>query len=278
MDRWILSGVCLAALGLAGWCAARWGGLTRREPAAHDERLGANALVTLRSATVTLYAASIGGILVAGFGGRFFMRILAATSPDSLRGVSTQADEEIGRVTFSGTAFLVVFGGLLAGLVVAVAYRLVRRWLPATAWQAGTITALIAFGVLGANQEVLNPDNKDFRLLSPVWLAVALISATAFLFGVTVGAVHDRLDRGLPLLSRQPRSLAAYAPLLLFALTIVVLPALVAVVLVGSVLAPVVTRVARTPLLVVWGRRAVAVAAAASAFVVASNAFEILTL
>jgi hypothetical protein len=278
VDRWILTGVCLTALGVAAWCAVRWGGLKRDEPREHEDGFGPNALATFRSATVTLYTAAIGGILVAGFGGRLFMRILAATSPDSLRGIKTQADEEIGRVTFGGSAFLIILGGLFAGLAVAGLYRVARRWLPATAWQAGAVTALITFGVFGAGQGLIAADNEDFRLLSPVWLAVLLIAATAVLFGATVGAVHDRLDRGMPTLSRSPKALLAYAPLLAFGLTIIVLPALLAVVLAGGVVAPLVTRAARGAVLVQWGRRVIAVAAAASAFVVASNAVDVLTL
>lgn len=278
MDRWILSGICLAALSVAASLALRWGGLRRPEPPAQDARFGANVLATLRAATVTLYAASISGILVAGFGSRLFMRILAATSPDSLRGVQTQAQEEIGRVTFGGSAFLIVFNGLLAGLITATAYRATRRWLPATAWRAGIVITLVLFGVFGASQDLLAADNKDFRVLSPVWLAIVLIGATALLFGATLAAVHDRLERCLPPLSRQPRALVAYAPLLAYVMTIVALPALVVVSLVGGVLAPAVRRLSAAPPLVRWGRRAVPVAAAISALVVVSNAFDVLTL
>jgi hypothetical protein len=278
VDRWILSAVCVGGLGLAVLLAVRWGGLRRAEPASHDRGYGANALATLRAVTVTLYAAAIAGILVAGLGARLFMRILAATSPDSLRGVSTQADEEIGRVTFGGTAFLVVFGGLLAGLIGAGAYRLGRRWLPKVAWQAGAVTSVVLFGIFGAGQDVLAADNKDFQLLSPVWLAVLLIAATTALFGVTIAAVHDRLEVGLPQLSRSVKSVAAYAPLLLFAMTIVVLPVALSLVIVGGFAAPFAARLAKTPVLVRWGRRAVAAAAAVSVFVVASNAFDVLTL
>jgi hypothetical protein len=278
MDRWILSGVCSAALLTAVVFVLRWGGLQGAERPVATGGFGANALATLRATTVTLYTASVAGILVAGFGGRFFMRILAATSSDALRGVQTQAEEEIGRVTFGGSAFLIVFGGLLAGLVGAGAYRVFRRWLPATAWQAGAVTSLIAFAIFGAGQGLIAADNKDFRLLTPVWLAVLLIAATALLFGATVGAVHDRLERGMPLLAANVRAIAAYVPLLAFTLTIVVLPAVVAVVLAGTVAAPVVSRAARAAVVVRWGRRLVLVASAVSAFVVASNALDVLTL
>jgi hypothetical protein len=278
MDRWILTGVCSAALALAACFAVRWGGLRRAERDEHADTYGANALATLRAVTVTLYTAAIGGILVAGFGGRLFMRILAATSPDNLRGVLTQADEQIGQVTFGGTAFLILFAGMFAGLLGAGAYRLLRRWLPDAAWQAGLVTSLLLFGLFGASQDVLTADNRDFHLLSPTWLAVLLIAATTALFGVTIGAVHERLDRGLPTLSRAPKVLAAYAPLLAFALAIVVLPMALSLVVIGGFAAPFAARAVKTPFVVQWGRRAVALAAAVSAVVVASNAIDVLTL
>ncbi len=280
MDRWILAAACAIALTVAAQCAVRWGGLTRNEDDASDDvgTLVSNALATLRAATVTLYAAAIGGVLVAGFGGRLFMRILGATSPDSLHGVLTDADEEIGKISFGGSLFLILFMGLFSGFIVSLTYRVARRWLPAKAWQAGIVSSLLAFGVFGAGINLLATRNKDFRVLSPVWLAVTLILATAALLGATTGAVHDRLDRGMPTLAKERRAVLAYAPLLLFAVTVPVLPALAAIVLVGSMFAPLFRRAGHAQGLITWGRRAVPVAAAISAFVVASNAIGVLTL
>jgi len=78
----------------------------------------------------------------------------------------------------------------------------------------------------------LSPDNSDFSILEPVWLAVGLLCATAILFGTTFAAIVAKLDATLvpvtALRSSAPRGhKVAYASLVLL---IIATPLLAAVV------------------------------------------------
>jgi hypothetical protein len=48
----------------------------------------------------------------------------------------------------------------------------------------------------------LSPDNVDFSILRPLWLAVVLVCATAVLFGMTFSALVARFDDTLVPLDR----------------------------------------------------------------------------
>jgi hypothetical protein len=166
---------------------------------------------TARSFAVAINTALITGVLVGGGGGRLFMRIMAATSGDDAQGAITQADEVVGEITLGGTIALVFFGGVFAGVSVAGIYLLVRRWLPAVPWQAGVVLGALALGVGGRASELLHPDNRDFTLLRPVGLAVAMVVILTVFFGVVFVTVFERLDRAMPPLAWRP-ALIAYLP------------------------------------------------------------------
>ena len=121
------------------------------------------------------------------------MRLLAATSGSAAQGRLTEAGERVGEITTGGTIGFLVFVGLGGGLVTAVAYLVVRRWLPRTAGAAGPVVGLILVGSLGV-LDPLSPDNVDFAILRPTWLAIAAVVATGLLFASTYTAVAARLD------------------------------------------------------------------------------------
>jgi hypothetical protein len=68
-------------------------------------------------------------------------------------------------------------------------------------------------------------------ILSPKWLAVVMFTVLLPLYGLVLGSLVARLDAAYPELSARPKTLAAYAPLLLFVplLPVVVPLALIAV-------------------------------------------------
>ena len=66
------------------------------------------------------------GVLVAGFLGRFVMRVLAAMSGDGAQGLLTDADEVVGEITLSGSIAFVVFVGLGAGAIAALVLLVAR--------------------------------------------------------------------------------------------------------------------------------------------------------
>ena len=76
----------------------------------------------------------------------------------------------------------------------------------------------------------LSQDSVDFIILSPPWLGVTLVAATALLFGMTFTALAARLDATLPSLRRPWSALSwrhrlAYASLICLLIPVLALPA-----------------------------------------------------
>ena len=150
-------------------------------------------LPALRTVGAVFTAGVIAGVLVLGIVGRLVMRILGATSGNA-QGHLTEAGETVGEITFGGSAGFLVFVGLGGGIVCAAAYIFIRNWLPSKAGAAGLIFGLLVTGTLGV-ADALAPENVDFVILTPRWLAVLLVVVTGFLFATTFTAISARLDQ-----------------------------------------------------------------------------------
>ena len=219
MDVVVLVGVCGAGLLAAAAAVVRWGGLVPGpRPLVADEATMVTLRRLLRSLSIAFLAGGLAGLLTAGLGGRLMMRILAATSSERVQGFPTDAEETVGEITFGGSASFVLFTGVTGGLLGATVYFAVRRWLPGrSARTSGLLLGLLALG-LAPVTDALNQDNRDFTILDPDPLAVALIVGIFLLGGMTVVSVVERADRSWPVLEGRPSlaTVAAYAPLLLF--------------------------------------------------------------
>lgn len=214
-DAVVLSAICLFGLGLSVWMILAWGRLpVDRQPllveSAEPRELMSR---TLRMAVVGIVGGIIAGVLVAGLGGRLMMRILAATSGDSSQGLVTEAHEIVGEITMAGSIGFVVFNGIFFGMIGGIGYPLVRRWLPSPSWLGGFFYGIALLGL--APLDALNPDNTDFSILRPSWLAVLLVCCLFPLYGMTVASVAERLDRSWPGIGTRPRGILACSPLLL---------------------------------------------------------------
>lgn len=205
--------------------------LTGREPFA--ERLA----VTAGRTGGMLAGALIAGLLTIGAGGRLMMRILAATSSDEVQGLQTAAEEVIDEVSVDGSVFLIVALGIGAGALGLALSAVLRRWLPDRSAAAGLIGVAIGAGLLVRPSGLLASSNRDFTLLSPVSLAVALCIATLLLFGTTFGVLVDRLAPRWPRPGWSPRGVASLLP---FA-SLVLAPPLFAVAVAGVLLGAVVS-------------------------------------
>lgn len=123
----------------------------------------------MKRAILGAAAGSISGALIGGVLGRVAMLILRLTSPDSLNGVMTDDEFEIGTFTLSGSLNLLVasaFFGSVIGLFVVLS----RAFIEAPWWSP-------AWGVAGATvigALVISDDGVDFTLLEPLWLAIAM--------------------------------------------------------------------------------------------------------
>jgi hypothetical protein len=239
----VVIGVCVVVV-LAGLVAVvRWGGLTVEPPRTPDPGdppdpgepppVGEVVRRYLWDLNLAVIAGIGAGVVAAGAGGRLVMRLLAVTAGDGAQGRITEADQVVGRISVGGTLGFVIFTALFFGTASGGAYLLLRRWLPAG--RAGGL----AFGGLllllaGTRLEPLREGNVDFDLVGPGWVSVVAFSALVLFHGMLVAALAGRASRAVPPLAREPRAIAAHAPLLLLAplAPVVVLLALLGVIVV----------------------------------------------
>ncbi len=130
------------------------------------------------------------GVLVAGGGSRVAMFVLRLTSPDWVRGLTSDDGFVIGRFTLSGTYNLLALGAAV-GIVGAAAYRAVSPWLLGPGWFRRLTVAAAAGAVVGSM--LVHADGIDFTVLEPTWLAVGLFVALPAVFGATIGDAVDRV-------------------------------------------------------------------------------------
>lgn len=139
---------------------------------------------------VVLVAGIPTGVVVAGVGSRVAMLILRLTSPESVLGTTSDDGFEIGRVTFGGTYNLLMMGAAV-GVIGAVAYRAVAPWLLGPTWLRRLTVGAASGAVIGSI--VIHADGRDFRVLTPLWLAVGLFVALPAVFGVAISMAVDRM-------------------------------------------------------------------------------------
>lgn len=161
----------------------------------------------------SLVGCVIAGIIVMGAGGRLMMRIIAATSPEHAQGLVTDMDAIVGVSTAGGTASFILFVGSGAGVIGWLLRMATRRLLPDRSSIAGLVGAGIGAGLLARSSSLLDPANHDFQILSPAWLAVAMILLLVILFGVALAQLSDRLA-GSWRVPRTRRDIVWLAPLL----------------------------------------------------------------
>src|SRR5687768_3404562 len=99
----------------------------------------------------------LSGILVGGVLGRIAMRVSGFTAGPALVGVTTANGNRVGDITFGGTLALVIFVGLVSGVLGGIVYAIVEPWLGrARPWHG------LLYGVgllLTAGFTVLDPAN-----------------------------------------------------------------------------------------------------------------------
>lgn len=148
----------------------------------------------LRAIGVAAIAGGLAGILVGGIGSRVAMRISGAMSDPILVGSARTANGNIvGDVTVGGTLGLIVFGGLLPGLIGGMIYAAVRPWLVPLGRLGGFAFGLVLLAALGP--VIIEPFNIDFRKFGSPALNVALFALLFPLFGIAVASAVDRLER-----------------------------------------------------------------------------------
>lgn len=196
-SNFIVIGLAIVSLAFSAVAILRWGRLPIQSVALADKgadaRRSSRIAGSLRSLGSVCSAAIICGVVVAGFLGRFVMRVLAATSGDGAQGARTDARQIVGEITLSGTIEFIIFVGLGAGGVAAIVLLVARPWLRLSGAAAGVLCGLVVLVVMGSPDFSL--ENNDFSILSPTWLAVGLIVGGTAVFGAALGSVAARLQQ-----------------------------------------------------------------------------------
>jgi hypothetical protein len=126
----------------------------------------------------------------------------------------TENGNRIGEFSVEGTLALLVFGGLAGGLFAGVVWVIVKEWIPDSPLAVG-LGAVAIGGFL-----LIEADNRDFLILTPPGLDVALLLALVFLFGVALHRLDKGFDRRLP--ARRPVSLIVYSLLVAVGLAVAI--------------------------------------------------------
>jgi hypothetical protein len=171
----------------------------RAPPAADDQRpsVRTSGLRYLRGVAIALVAGFWAGVLVTGPAVRLIMRLLAVTAGDDAQGRITEADEVVGRISLDGTIGLLVFGGILPGLLSGAIYVVCRRWLPGGRL-AGVVFGGLHLVVAATRIDPLRPDNPDFDIVGPGWLSVTTFGLASILHGMAVVAIANRYSHSFP--------------------------------------------------------------------------------
>jgi hypothetical protein len=150
------------------------------------------AVRTLAIATV---AGGSAGLVALGVGSRLAMRLAGALAPPQNFGALTEAQANVGIITFGGTLFLLL-AGLFMGVPGALLYFGLRRWLPSRGVRRGLAFGVVLLAVFGSR--LVEPENPDFALVAHPLLNAASFSLLFLAFGAMVGALVDRFDASFP--------------------------------------------------------------------------------
>lgn len=163
----------------------------------------------------------IAGIIMGGIGGRVVMRIIAVAGGSAIAGQITENGNIVGEVTAGGTLEVLVFGGVLFGVLGGILYVAIGRWLPgSTRWKGlafGTVL-LLTFGSI-----LIQGDAKsDFSRFVPL-LSTGLFASLFLLFGLAIVPITQRVDRSvLPVSSITMPTRPTYVRLAIASLPLIV--------------------------------------------------------
>ena len=174
----------------------------------------------------------VSGLTVVGPSARLAMRLLGATAGDTAQGRLTEAEEVVGEISLGGTIGLLLFVGIVFGLATSILWFAARGVLP-KGRVGGVVLGAVVLVLAATRVDPLRPDNEDFDLVGPWWLAIAVFTVMALLQGAAVAAVAPAISRWLPPPGRSPRTLAYAALVLLVPLLPVAIVATLVVALVA---------------------------------------------
>lgn len=156
-----------------------------------SEKVGLRLIGLIRSIAIGGLSGAVAGLVVFGVGGRLVMLISRLLHSDAV-GRITENGNRIGEFTVEGTVELLLFGGLLSGVLGGTVWVLIRQWIP-------NKPAVVGLGSLAIGGFFLvQADNTDFFILGNSQLDLLLLLGLVFAFGVSIFMVERWLDKRLP--------------------------------------------------------------------------------
>jgi hypothetical protein len=151
-------------------------------------------LVVFRAIAIGAMAGFAGGF-VSGLWMRVAMRVAGLLTIDANRGLLTENDAIVGKITLAGTFSIAMFGAFV-GMLGGLGYVALRRWIPGSGWIRPLVFGGLMLATLGFL--VMDQSNPDYRLFGPPWVNVGMCSFTYIIFGMVTGGLVDWLDRRVP--------------------------------------------------------------------------------
>jgi hypothetical protein len=143
----------------------------------------------LRPLAVGVAVGGLLGLVVGGAGSRIAMRLIALADDREDFGRVTSAGAAVGQVTVEGTRS-VVGAGFGLGIIGALLYVALRRWLPA---DARLRTLAFAWTLVGLGLLLTVEGNQEDFTFLHLGLSLGLFGLTLLLFGLAVPPLVDRL-------------------------------------------------------------------------------------
>lgn len=153
-----------------------------------DSQRAATLIRLLRPLGVAVAVGALIGLVVAGGGSRLAMRLVAVADEREDFGVRTDAGAVVGDVSLGGTVF-VLFMGALLGVLGALIYLGLRRWLPQRTAHRTLVFALVIVGLgLGV---VIEGNQGDFVFVNTI-VSVVSFAVVLLLYALVVPPLVER--------------------------------------------------------------------------------------
>ncbi len=155
-------------------------------------RVDERSFGAIRSLGVGAFAGVFAGALVGGLGGRLAMRVSGHLTSGGTS-ITTANGNQLGEITFAGTLALVIFSGIVPGVLAGVLYALLSPSLGRAGRSRGFVfgTGLLAV----AGPLAIEPFNFDFEVFGFLWLNVLMFAAIFVLVGVVLAPLYDLVER-----------------------------------------------------------------------------------
>ena len=144
----------------------------------------------LRAPAAALGVGALLGLVIAGGGSRGAMRLIALADDREDFGLPTEGGDIVGEVTLEGT-FVVLFTGVVLGIVGAFLYLALRRWLPERALFRTLCFALIILGF--GLTATIDGNDADFEFVN-TGVSILGFACVLLVYGLLVPILIDRLS------------------------------------------------------------------------------------